>query len=107
MFILTYCVINIYDHAADVPSTLSLAEQWAIYVDALERLGSRDVPTSLPLGQHAVPEYSTIELKSTGVFGSPGFSAGAFLRSPYQIDDASSNSTAIPDIQLTVFPAVR
>lgn len=34
-----------------------------------------------------------------GVFSSPGFSAGAFLKSPFAVDK-------VPDIQLTVFPTV-
>jgi hypothetical protein len=35
-----------------------------------------------------------------GVLGSPGFSAGAFLVSPFSPD-------GVPDIQLTVYPQVR
>lgn len=45
-----------------------------------------------------------------GALGSPGFSAGAFIRSPYAIDDASSSGPDVdnvPDIQLTFFPNVR
>jgi choline dehydrogenase-like flavoprotein len=41
-----------------------------------------------------------------GAFGTPGFSAGAFLRSPWADTQSKAGSLPPPDIQLTVFPRV-
>lgn len=69
---------------AEVPSAYDLVKNWRLYHEATQASRSgRDVP------------FSTY-----GVMGSPGFSSGAFLNSPY----CNSND---PDIQLTLFPSVR
>jgi choline dehydrogenase len=49
--------------------------------------------------RNATNRLRQIVQERLGTFGTPGFSAGAFLRSPWAKDDA-------PDIQLTVFPRV-
>eukprot|EP00602_Paraphysomonas_sp_CaronLab_P011175 CAMPEP_0185039958 /NCGR_PEP_ID=MMETSP1103-20130426/37448_1 /TAXON_ID=36769 /ORGANISM="Paraphysomonas bandaiensis, Strain Caron Lab Isolate" /LENGTH=624 /DNA_ID=CAMNT_0027579057 /DNA_START=273 /DNA_END=2147 /DNA_ORIENTATION=+ len=70
--------------AAKYPSAYSIGSHWNNYIAAIESSRSG----------HAVPPLDF------GVLGTPGFSAGGFLASPY------ARSPSEPDIQLTVFPMV-
>lgn len=70
-----------------------LAEQWGGYLSAVDELASTAVA-----GNQTAQQAARDKL---GILSSPGFSAGAFLLSPF----AANAST--PDIQLIAHPAVR
>jgi choline dehydrogenase-like flavoprotein len=78
-------------------------EDYAVAVQLLNSLGDE--------GQRQddnSPHESERELASQrlGTFGTPGFSVGAFLRSPWAGKQFKAGSLTPPDIQLTVFPRV-
>eukprot|EP00550_Attheya_septentrionalis_P005292 CAMPEP_0198289636 /NCGR_PEP_ID=MMETSP1449-20131203/7752_1 /TAXON_ID=420275 /ORGANISM="Attheya septentrionalis, Strain CCMP2084" /LENGTH=803 /DNA_ID=CAMNT_0043987993 /DNA_START=150 /DNA_END=2561 /DNA_ORIENTATION=- len=72
------------DVAAQAPSVYTVAEEMEEYFDAVSKLRETSTDPSVA--------------NELGSFGTAGFSAGAFLRSPW----ADEN----PDLQLTVFPRV-
>ena len=79
-------------HNSDsISSIYTIGDELEDYSLAVAEL--RNVNASLTTQQTQV-------LASLGTLGTTGFSAGAFLRSPWARDDGS------PDIQLTVFPRV-
>ncbi len=67
------------------PSAYSLISRWYEYVKAVH--DSKN------------PESKSIPHAEFGILGTPGFSVGGFLLSPYAQTDE-------PDVQLTVFPVV-
>ena len=75
------------------PSAYSFPTYWEQYLNAVLRARAG--------GHRAVP------LSEYGVFGSTGIGAGAFLCSPYaEVVQENNESVTVPDIQLTLFPAV-
>lgn len=67
-----------------VPSAYDLVQSWRGYHEAVQ----------------AARRGATVPPSKFGVLGGPGFSSGAFLRSPLCSSDD-------PDIQLTFFPSVQ
>lgn len=83
---------EIAQKASSIYTVADEMEDYVLSVAQLENSQSGDTPT--------VTEEVEDDLKDRlGTFGTAGFSAGAFLRSPWAEDES-------PDIQLTVFPRV-
>jgi len=74
-------------------SMFELGKQWVDYEETVHELqeGAGEATNESSLKQQA---------RRVGVLGTPGFSAGAFLTSPW------ATNASVPDIQLTVFPRV-
>ncbi len=87
---------------AEYPSAFELPQTWMSYLNEISRLkyqesshnGAKDINTAV------FGEEEKARLIKLGYVGTPGFSVGGFLISPF-----SSNSET-PDIQFTVFPSV-
>jgi len=81
------------------PSAYMFPMQWLEYVTAVkESLGELHSTAAKGSQTPASP-------LDFGVLGSPGFSTGAFLRSPYA--EGRITDPTVPDIQITLFPNVR
>ncbi|CAB9502024.1 Oxygen-dependent choline dehydrogenase [Seminavis robusta] len=83
-------------------------EDYALAVQVLNSLDDQTQPdNNHPGGSGYHHNHDREELESKlGTFGTPGFSVGAFLRSPWAEKESRPGASAPPDIQLTVFPRV-
>ena len=76
-------MLDIKIYVAAMPSAYDIIKNWRQYhIATQDGRNGKDVPFS-----------------AYGVLGTPGFSSGAFLKSPYC-------KSSDPDIQLTFFPSV-
>ena len=91
---------NLQDHPV-----VAMAFEWNITAASM-----LDATSLYSLGANLQAYYSSM-LQNTTIsspLGTAGFSAGAFLKSPYPIKDSTKDNdettTTTPDLQLTVFP---
>lgn len=87
--------------ARDPPSIFTVGDELEDYSIAADEL-RHNLPIDETTSSSAENDPRRLQMMSRlGTFGTPGFSAGAFLRSPFARQDDPS-----PDIQVTVFPRV-
>ena len=82
------------------PSLYTLGNEWEDYQIAANQL--EDVWLNTTTSADNLTETQRVAWQLLGTLGTAGFSAGAFLRSPW----ATRDNKAPPDLQITVFPRV-